>query len=144
MGNRQRQILAYLILSSILMSCGSERDPSVDASTTGCQPGVAQIQIYDGFMQRLCGCSEAGNTKIIPPNTLSCTAPKGTKFFFYMGSAQTQHQIASDANPPQFAGSAIYTPGMGALTHVVTLDVSGSYPFKDLIDQTLKGTLIIL
>ncbi len=78
----------------ILMGCG--------AITTGkpsgsCETGTAQLQVLDGAIQRLCGCTEG--TGIFTNTTpFNCTVPARTVLYFYYTSISAVQQVVVTGN----------------------------------------------
>ncbi len=113
-------IFSHFILAVLLMAlsaCGFSSGfsgvgniTSLDSAKTECQSGVAEILIGDGFMEILCGCTEAQGTIFPSPGNLSCHLrnPTSTILFLYSGTV-LKHRILSVGNPT-FLSSPISDP----------------------------------
>lgn len=135
--------LLLVSLWGILSGCGTQTTTTFSA-TAPCASGTAQIAVYDGFLKIICGCNEAAGTQSIPPATLTCTIPVNTLFTFsYLGTLTT-HQIISEGTP-SFAASPLSNPLARSpiRTHTVELKTAGTYVFKDALQSTLSGQLIV-
>jgi hypothetical protein len=128
-----------LMLFTILgTQVGCDPNDAGNQSSANCI-GTAIIAIYDGALERRCGCQEG--TGVFQAGTpLSCTLPVGTKLLLQFISTQQTHQIqvASLFTTP------IVTPGNSSVqTYAVDLTVTGSLPFSDLFIPSLNGTLFV-
>jgi plastocyanin len=108
-----------------------------------CTPGKAQLAVYDGFIQNLCGCQEPEEV-VMPPASLTCTVPAGTTVWFWYISTTQFHQIQSTANPT-FPTSPLNDPNASnpVKTHVVTLKDPGNYEFQDVYNRAVNGTIVV-
>jgi hypothetical protein len=127
--------------------CGKDESSEVLLSQTECSGKTAQIQVMDGFLKRLCGCTETSNTLIDSPNgqTLNCTVSTGTIVHFHFNSTRVQHQIvpsgsqAIPISPLTQSEGLLVTPSFA-----VPFDAAGSYPFQDRFNSKMSGTITVL
>jgi hypothetical protein len=134
--------LSALVLQAAVMtaffssSCGWSPNPTPALS---CAAQTAEIKVYDGGMQRGCGCSEGSSGVVTSGQTLNCTVPVGTTvFFLYPGIAQT-HQITIVGQfsfQPRSGGSGV-TQSDGW-----KFNSSGSFTFSDAF-TSIGGTIIV-
>ena len=143
-------ILFSLALSLPLQGCGSSHEygAALEASSTACKPGVAEILVADTFIQILCGCVGAGETAgriYLSPDGLTCQLPSSSTivFFFFLGN-RTFHQIIpteSNAFPP----SPLFDPDRNDYRSfaIVFPRPATSYGFIDVYSAGVKGTIIV-
>jgi hypothetical protein len=137
----------FLLASLIFMATSCDDQPSV-SGTSGpasgnCNSRLAQIAVYDTFIQNLCGCQEAPGI-VMPPLALNCTVSANTQVYFWYLNTTQFHQIQSTAQPT-FATSPLSDPSDSnpIRTHVVTLTNPGNYEFQDVYNSSLNGTIIV-
>lgn len=131
-------------LASVLLGlwgCGNE---TIEGINTPCTTGLAQLAVFDTFLENLCGCQEAGNTVIDPPNPLTCTIPVGTTVVFYYTGTKMIHEIASTGSP-SFENSAVSNPKASnpIRSFAVTFNTAGDYFFEDVYNQALNGEIVV-
>jgi hypothetical protein len=105
---------------------------------------MAEIVVFDNFLQRSCGCAEASGV-IASGSTLTCTVPSGTTVIFYYGGVSVRHQIISTGTP-SFVSSPVIDPTLPQQplrVHSVELTSSGTYGFRDAFDESLVGQIIV-
>ncbi|MCM2324740.1 MAG: hypothetical protein NDJ90_15885 [Oligoflexia bacterium] len=134
--------LALLVLA--VVACGTDREEA-PSSTPGCAPGTASILVSDGYLRNLCGCNEAPGTSAAWPDTLTCTLPAGTHVFFRYASVSRSQQIGS-VGTPAFATSPLSDPQkeLPYRVHAVVFDTAGTYEFRDLLDSSVAGRIVVL
>src|SRR5690349_7205970 len=91
--------LSFFALPIVGGACGSP-PPGVTVVTQetvqGCGPGMAVIQVGDGFLMPLCGCQgagEANGTVFQVSNPLTCHLSGQTSVVFLFTGTQLWHQI---------------------------------------------------
>jgi hypothetical protein len=136
--------LLLILVSLFLCSCADPTSDPRNRALTACATGTAQIGVYDGFLQRLCGCQEGNSQGIRSGTALTCTIPLNTTLTFLYVATQIPHQIQS-VGTPSFTSSAYSDPtGPNPVpAHAVTFRVAGSYAFRDLTDPGLSGTIVV-
>ena len=125
-------------------SCASQGSDPLERAATACNSGTAQIGLYDGFLQRLCGCTEGASDPILTGTPLTCTVALNAMVTFHFLGTQAPHQILSDGSPA-FASSPYSDPKAATpiRAHAVQFTVAGSYRFRDVSDAGLTGTIIV-
>lgn len=133
--------LIWLAVSSMLWSCGNE---TLEATNTPCTASLAQLAVFDTFLENLCGCQEAGSTVISPPNPLTCTITVGTTVVFYYTGTRLTHEIASTGTP-KFEDSPVSVPSAKnpILSYSVTFTTAGDYFFEDMYNTALNGEIVV-
>jgi hypothetical protein len=128
---------ASVMASVFLMSCGISPNPVPAAS---CQARTAEIAVYDGGMQRMCGCAEGMSGVFTSGQGLVCTISAGTTVFFrYPGIAQS-HQVSIIGQisfQPRSGGSGV------TQSDAWLFNSSGSFTFSDSF-TSIGGTIIVL
>lgn len=81
-------IQPLVIIVLLLQGCGLP----IKAASTACGAGTAQIDVYENFISRTCGCRE-GNGGNFTGQTLTCTVSLGTRVFFSYPNITGPHQI---------------------------------------------------
>jgi hypothetical protein len=135
---KKQRILAQLfgMASLFLASCGISPTPT-PAKT--CAAASAEIAVYDGGMQRLCGCNEGSSGVVTSGQSLVCTVPVGTTvFFIYTGIAQS-HQITITGQisfQPRSGGSGV------TQTDGWKFNSSGTFTFSDSF-TSIGGSIVV-
>jgi hypothetical protein len=125
----------------LLSACGPEKDyPQRAKSEAACNTGVAQIAVYDGVLENLCGCQEPRATGTFT----TCTVAAGTAVVFYFPLTKTRHQIIS-TGADGFPSSPINDPEKEprANAHAVILLTPGIYRFEDAFHPALSGQIVV-
>ena len=120
-----------------LASCGFSPTPT---PSTTCAASSAEIAVYDGGMQRMCGCAEGASGVFTSGQGLVCTVPAGTSVFFrYPGIAQSHQVVIATQTtfPVRSAGSGV------TQSDAWTFNSSGSFTFSDSF-TSIGGTIIVL
>lgn len=135
-----RSILAIILIQ--LSACGEVS--TISLPQTGCDTGSALIGVHDGYLSRLCGCSESAGATASHGETLTCTVSAGTSIHFHYLSIKQKHQIVSSGSP-SFVDSAVSDPEQGqkVTAHGISLNTTGTYTFQDEFDSTLSGQIIV-
>lgn len=131
------------MLGAMAAGC-SEIQP--EAFSSGCGPGVAQLLIMDGMAKRLCGCqAEPDDTLVVPPAALDCTVAAGTQVFFRFEGAFNSHQVVFPATGQTgLSGHTTQPLDPASLRpHVVLLEASGTYVFRDGFNTAVQGSIIV-
>ncbi len=130
-------------------SCGSSvplPSSSYSSADTVCSTGVAQILIWDGYSQRLCGCAEAANTVFASGSPLTCTVTAGTVVHFQLVGDLRAHQIVSTGTP-SFISSPVFREKKKKkyqpLVHAVKFTASGNYTYIDAFFNGVSGTISV-
>lgn len=125
-----------VMIGFFAQSCGQV---STSSPSTVCTAGTAQIQIYDGFLRRACGCVEpSGQTYT---SGLQCTVSAGTQMYFVFISISTTHQIAIPPLGTTQVRNA--NPNSSLQTDVIPLNQTGTFTFQDVYYPSLSGTIIV-
>ena len=85
----QISLQALVIVSLFTQSCGL----TPQLASTPCGAKMAQIDVYENFMTRTCGCKEGNGGNFGVGQPLTCTVAQGTTVFFYYPSITGQHLI---------------------------------------------------
>jgi hypothetical protein len=106
-------------------------------STATCSTGTAQIGVYDGTLQKICGCLEAAGYS----NNITCTVSAGTVVYFNFIGISNDHQIViSNANQCVFSvrhGSAV------TQTDACPMNSTGTFNFSDTYNISVGGTIVV-
>jgi hypothetical protein len=126
----------FVMVSVFLASCGITATPTPSAS---CTASSAEIAVYDGGMQRMCGCAEGMSGVITSGQTLVCTVPAGTRVFFRYPGIALSHQVAISGQttfPLRTGGSGV------TQSDAWTFNSSGAFTFSDTF-TSIGGTIIV-
>jgi hypothetical protein len=142
-------LLITLGLSILTLGCGSSNYPpgTIDAASTSCSPGMVQLQIGDGFMRILCGCSQVGEepgTVVMQPSSLTChLSSSQTQVFFHFLGNTLKHQIRP-VNSDAFPLSGVSDPfsSVPLDSYSFPLSGTGTYEFEDTYQGT-RGRFIV-
>lgn len=108
-------------------------------ASTSCSAGTAQINVYDGYLVRVCGCTQTGGVTFGPGQSLQCTVDAGTRVFFNFVSLQNQHTIAVTG----VGNTATMQPKPNETqTGVIWLNNTGTFNFTD-VGYGTGGTFIV-
>ena len=134
-------VLQIAVIASFLMSGCNEIKPG--ATNAACSTtGTAQIEIFDGSMERVCGCTEPANVTF-GTSGLQCTVTRGTTLVFLFPSIQTTHQVAIPYfGTSGWAGQVRTSAGGLNQSDQVQLNSSGTFQFSDNY-AGLSGTIIV-
>lgn len=138
-------ILVFIAIGSVsgsllLTSCGTSTIPlsNVAPAQTACQPNTAQIAVGDGFLQILCGCTQANEAPLTvfpTPEKLTCHVQSAnTTVFFLFVNTKSRHQIVP-TGPNFFQPSAVNNPSVDPviISSATLLSQPGTvYSFEDL------------
>ena len=135
------RIQLTVILALFTQSCGV----ALTGTPTPCGAKTAQIDVYETFLIRNCGCNEGSGSTFGPGQALICTVPRGTSVFFYYRNITGPHQIQIG---PGATGTPLYHNPQSASeanpVDVVLLNsTSAGISFTD-ITTTNGGTFIVL
>lgn len=135
----------FLFLSVLFGGCGNDSNVGRSAATS-CTSGQVQLEVNDGFLRNLCGCTETAGTFAKAGTELTCTIVAGAYVSFnYLGTVQ-KHQIVSKGTP-EFSPSPLSDPQVTAHTpiryHGIALTIPGTYRFEDRFNSALSGQLVV-
>jgi hypothetical protein len=136
-------LFALLTLVTIFVGCDSLEQPP--ASDTSCATNIAQIAVWDGFLQNVCGCGGANGTIVNPKTGLSCTYRLGTTLYVYFHGPTLRHQLVP-VGSPAIPATSIYNPDEPLVNRVfpITLTTTGTYTFQDqFMGAELFGTITV-
>lgn len=137
--------LLALFALAVAAGCGQNGDLGAKVSDTACPAGVAQVGIGDGYFQNICGCDEPAGKLFLSPNTMTCTAPLGTRVVFQFLATRSLHQVIA-VGTPSFPASPVSDPGLSDFpvrSHVIRPGTLGTYHFQDVTNSALAGQLVI-
>lgn len=145
---RQSEIVRLLFVFAVAAgSFGGRCDgvPGVSA-TPPCDSNVASIMIWDGRIQKLCGCGGVDGEFAPAGTPLNCTftlSEDKTVHFFYQGPF-LRHQIVS-VGTPVVPNGPVFDPNSKApvRAHAFKPSASGTYQFMDEYDQTITGSIVV-
>lgn len=145
---RQSEIARLLLVFAIAAgSFGGKCDANpVLKSTLPCDANVASIMIWDGRIQKLCGCGGVDGEFAAPGTPLSCTfalTEGKTVHFFYQGPF-LRHQIVPVGTPAISPGS-VFDPNskVPSRAHAFEPNAAGTYQFTDEFDHTITGSIVV-
>ena len=133
-----RAIMQIIVIAPLLLtSCGEVKAGSSAAACTSTT--TAQIEVFDGAVERMCGCAESANTTF-GQSGLVCTIPRGTTLVFLFPSIQNQHQVGIQG----MSWSGANRSSAGGLNQAdsVVMGSSGTFTFNDGY-ANLSGTIIV-
>jgi hypothetical protein len=149
MGMRNRrssEIARFLVVCGLAAGsfgadCSGEPVP---ASALPCAANVAEIAIWDGKIQKLCGCGGVDGEFASSGYPLSCTFKLGTNAFVYYNGPFLQHQFVA-VGLPALPNGPVFDPDAKnpIRAHAFTPDATGTYNFKDEYDGTILGTIVV-
>jgi hypothetical protein len=119
------KIQLFAMIAIFLQACGVVNTASPSKS---CSTGQAIIQVYDGFVQRTCGCQEGTGSFT---TGLQCTIPHGTSVYFYYPGITVPHQIYISSQPSPLNYRDPNTGASSGFVDVVQLNSTGSVTFTD-------------
>ncbi len=143
-------ISAFILLGGMGSDCTDESSTTTASAQASCATGIVQIGILDGMLQRLCGCTLAGEengTYVLPGTQLSCTpsANPAKVFFVFMNQALRSQIVPVGTNT--FPPSQVYVPQEKPVmkTHFVQMSgASGAtFDFKDQFNSTITGQITL-
>lgn len=136
-GRPSFRLMQLIAMTGLLVSgCGMVQN---DTPSATCATGTAEIQVYDGRLERICGCSE-GRGSITSGTSLNCTVSAGTRVFFNFVSIQQTHQIAVQgvtSTAPMYPSAS-----SSVQTAVIYLNNTGSFTYRDFA-YGIGGTFIV-
>lgn len=137
---QSRFLVALLALCNIGGSCD---DPYYSSSSTPCDANIAQIAVWDGQLQVICGCGGTDGAFVPRGSNLSCTITSGKTLFVYF-YGMLRHQLVS-VGTPALGDSPIYDPSDGNPIRAFTFrpTAAGAYGFRDQFDGALIGTVTV-
>ncbi len=109
---------------------------STKGSNSGCSTGAAHLNIYDGQMARVCGCTEGAGT-FNTSGALNCTVKVGTTVYFYFIGISTTHYISSTIGNTQTV-----SPTDSVKTAALVMNQTGTINFFDS-GSGLSGTFTV-
>ena len=145
---RQPEIkVLFLALALAAGSLGSKcSGVPAEKATLPCDSTVAEIMIWDGRIQKLCGCGGV-NGEFAPFNTaLNCTislaAVKAITVFYH--GPFLQHQFLA-VGTPAVPNGPVFDPNskVPIRAHGFTLTATGTYQFQDEYDHTIFGSIVV-
>lgn len=116
----------------------------VAASTLPCEANVAEIAIWDGRIQEVCGCGGVGGEFAAQNSALSCTFTLGKTVFVYYHGPFLQHQFVA-VGLPALPNGPVFDPDAKdpIRAHAFKPDAAGTYNFRDEYDHTIFGTITV-
>jgi hypothetical protein len=136
-------LIAVLALSTLGVHCDSIEQPP--GSTTTCDTRIAQIAVWDGFLQVLCGCGGTNGRIIDAKSPLTCTYALGTTLYVHFHGPGLFHQLVP-VGTPAIPATSIYDPNKPLENRVfpVYVQAAGTYSFRDqFMGAELFGTLTV-
>jgi hypothetical protein len=138
-----RSFSALLALALLGFGCDSLDQPP--SSDTSCATNVAQIAVWDGFLQTVCGCGGTNGAIVNAKTSLSCTYRLGTTLYVYFHGPALWHQLVP-VGSPAIPATSLYNPEEPLLNRVfpITLTATGTYSFQDqFMGAELFGTITV-
>ena len=140
------RVSAFVVLTALLAGCGESVSGARSAlAGAGCAEGSALIELGDGFIRSLCGCGPAAVDPVAAPDTFTCAVGRGTVVIFDAAGTILQHEVLFEDGPAELPGSPVLggDPEAVLVRHAVTLDVAGTYLFKDAFQQGIPGRIVV-
>lgn len=145
---RQPQTARFLALAAFAaLSLGASKCSGVPAEKASlpCDASVAEIMIWDGRIQKICGCGGVDGEFAAANTALTCTyslSTVKTLTIFYQGPF-LQHQFLAVGTPAAPNGP-IFDPSakQPIRAHSVNLTAAGTYQFQDGFDHTIFGSIV--
>jgi hypothetical protein len=143
---RQSQIVRFLIVLGLAAGSfgGKCSDVPPEGATLACGAGVAEMAMWDGRLERMCGCGGIENEFSTPNVNMDCTIALGTTVFVYYQGPFLQHQFVSVGTPTLPTGP-VYAPSAKSpiRAHAFTPGAVGVYSFEDEYDHSMIGTITV-
>src|SRR4051812_49088521 len=99
--NRSASFVAAAFSLSIFSACGSTGTETLPPPSEVCAGHSAEIQVFDGLIQRLCGCAEGKSEPSAGP--IDCTVDKNSVVFFHFLGDKLDHQLIPTDGTSSFA-----------------------------------------
>ena len=131
-------VLQLSVMALVFLASRGLNPTPVPATT--CRSGTAEIAVYDGGMQRMCGCAEGGSGVFTSGQGLVCTVSAGTTVFFRYPGIALDHQISIIGQisfQPRAGGSGV------TQSDAWIFNSSGTFTFSDSF-TSIGGTIIVL
>ena len=147
MRNPRRHDFARLLVAlglaagALGSTCSGVQTP---AASLPCDSNVAEIAIWDGRIQKVCGCGGVDGEFASANTPLSCTFKLGVTAFVYYQGPFLQHQFVADGTPA-LPNGPVFDPDADdpIRSHAFTPTAAGTYRFKDEYDSTITGTITV-
>ena len=133
-------LFLLMTLATFDQGCGSTSNPpgTIDAASTRCNSGVAQISVGDGFLRIFCGCTgpgETAGTVFSTPGRLTCHLPSSNSqvFFYFLGTV-LHHQIVPNGSN-KFPSSPVSDPSSSSQVRSYAISfpqAATTYDFQDI------------
>ena len=151
------KIASLVLATSVLAGCPGEAPSNealvgLDPAATACTAGLAQIQVGDGFLEILCGCTSSAtgagvvvSAPIAGPTAFVCHVPTGTVVMWQVLGTQLWHQI----EPLQVSGGSSFPSGQlikpedPDRASVAQFTTPGTYGFQDAMNSGLQGEIVV-
>ncbi|MBS1962648.1 MAG: hypothetical protein JST04_10555 [Bdellovibrionales bacterium] len=145
---RQPEITSlFLGLALALGSMGSKCSGVPEKpENVACTSKVAEIIIWDGRIQKVCGCGGVDGEFAAANTALNCTfslTDEKTVFVYYQGPF-LQHQFVPVGTPALPIGP-VFDPDANQpiRSHAFTPTATGTYQFQDEYDHTIFGSITV-
>jgi hypothetical protein len=129
-------IVAIFAFMGLLGCEGISTKPVSNACSTA---KTASINIYDGQMSRVCGCTEGVGT-FNSPSSLQCTVKIGTAIYFNFVDISNSHQITINTSPVQ--ATQPIDQSSSVKTSALVLNQAGTFTFMDNFNA-IGGSFIV-
>ena len=143
---RQSEIFRGLLVLALAAGAMGSTCSGVpeNRSSAPCDPLVAEISMYDGRIQKVCGCGGVDGEFAAVGTPLNCTFSLGkTVFVNYIGPF-LQHQFIA-VGTPALPNGPVFDPSAKTpiAAHAFTPSATGTYQFEDQYDHTITGTIVV-
>lgn len=111
---------------------------------SGCGANTALIGVGDGYIQNLCGCTEADGTTSVTQDGFTCTVSNGdTVIFHYLGT-KLKHQILSTSGGKSFPATPVNDPNSDhpVWSFSISITETGTFFFQDAFNPIISGQII--
>lgn len=123
---------------------GKCSDVPPEGATLPCAANVAEMSMWDGRLQRGCGCGGIEGEFSTPHVSMGCTVALGTTVFIYYHGPFLQHQFVSVGTPTLPTGPVFQPSAKQPIrAHAFTPTATGTYQFQDEYDNSVLGTLTV-
>ena len=143
---RQPEIVRFLLVSALALGSFGSRcnNLPLEPAKEACAANVAEIMMWDGKIQKICGCGGVDGEFAAANTPLSCTFTLGKTVFVYYEGPFLQHQFVSTGTPT-LPNGPVFDPSAGEpiRSHAFTPTATGTYSFQDEYDSSITGTITV-
>ena len=129
--------IQFIKIISILGLSACNAIKTGGGSSKSCEGNSVQIQVYDTFASRVCGCTE-GAGSFSTPGSFTCTVKIGATVYFNFIGINQQHQIITSN-----ASSQVVNPSDAVKVAAIVLNQTGTINVADSGNTNFSGTFTV-